>query len=255
MLRKIKMDYKICATCGETKNLTEFNRTKHGNLKKSCKVCVKARIKNYADKNAEKVKETKRKSYRKRLAERSREPEAKTCTSCGVFKLACEFTAFRSNCKQCVSEYNKKYRELNSERVSQTSKKWREENKAYLSEKKKEYVALNRPACRARVNKWDKANRATRTANLWKYRAQKRQASPLWADYSKIKEFYVSANGLSMLLGEWYHVDHIVPLQSEFVCGLHCEHNLQILPATENISKGNRWWPDMWEPHPSLENK
>lgn len=33
---------------------------------------------------------------------------------------------------------------------------------------------------------------------------------------------------------------------SKKVCGLHCEANLRALPAVDNISKGNRHWPDMW---------
>ena len=41
------------------------------------------------------------------------------------------------------------------------------------------------------------------------------------------------------------HVDHIVPLQSALVCGLHCEANLEIIPGAANEAKKNYWWPDM----------
>lgn len=41
------------------------------------------------------------------------------------------------------------------------------------------------------------------------------------------------------------HVDHIVPLQSDSVCGFHTEQNLQLLVASDNSMKGNHWWPDM----------
>ena len=40
-------------------------------------------------------------------------------------------------------------------------------------------------------------------------------------------------------------VDHVVPITSDFVSGLHCWHNLQLLTKSENSSKLNRFWPDM----------
>jgi 5-methylcytosine-specific restriction endonuclease McrA len=48
-----------------------------------------------------------------------------------------------------------------------------------------------------------------------------------------------------------HEVDHIVPLKSPLVCGLHVEHNLQVIPATQNRRKHNRVWPDM--PAPAAE--
>lgn len=54
-----------------------------------------------------------------------------------------------------------------------------------------------------------------------------------WADMEKIAEIYAKAKELGM------HVDHIIPLKHELVCGLHCEANLQILPPDENIAKRN----------------
>lgn len=43
---------------------------------------------------------------------------------------------------------------------------------------------------------------------------------------------------------EW-EVDHIVPLQSKLVCGLHNEFNLAVITKSENLTKRNYYWPDM----------
>ena len=72
-----------------------------------------------------------------------------------------------------------------------------------------------------------------------------RQATPSWANRFFIEEAYALARLRTEVTGIKWHVDHVVPLQSDVVCGLHCEGNLRVIPASENISKHNRYWPDM----------
>lgn len=76
--------------------------------------------------------------------------------------------------------------------------------------------------------------------NRGAYRARKlrrkeatRLATPPWSDMAKINQIYRKCP-------KGHHVDHIVPLQGENVCGLHVYWNLQYLPAEENIRKSNR---------------
>lgn len=70
------------------------------------------------------------------------------------------------------------------------------------------------------------------------------RATPPWVDLDLIREFYDLAARTEALTGERYHVDHIVPLNGKTVSGLHNQFNLQILPWRDNLSKGNRHWPD-----------
>lgn len=69
-------------------------------------------------------------------------------------------------------------------------------------------------------------------------------AKPKWANTNKIREIYAERDRLNKDLSdpETYHVDHIVPICSDEVCGLHCEDNLRVVPASQNQSKGNRYW-------------
>ena len=65
-------------------------------------------------------------------------------------------------------------------------------------------------------------------------RAAKLNATPPWANLLAIHKFYDNRPGGS-------HVDHIVPLQGNDVCGLHILINLQYLTAFQNRSKGNKF--------------
>ncbi len=68
-----------------------------------------------------------------------------------------------------------------------------------------------------------------------------RLATPPWVDSRKIREIYAARVQIEIETGVPHDVDHIVPLVSRKVCGLHCEANLRIVPATENRSKSNKF--------------
>lgn len=67
-----------------------------------------------------------------------------------------------------------------------------------------------------------------------KRRAKIKNAIPKWADLNKIKEIYLNCP-------EGYQVDHIIPINSKYVCGLHVENNLQYLEKNLNNIKSNKF--------------
>lgn len=161
------------------------------------------------------------------------------------------------------AEYYRKNRESFRARID----KYREENLEKINERRRElwYVdhEKNMLAERARkeqkhsyylANKADKeAKRKARFAAdpgkyaaMWAKRdAAKKRAVPKWANSAVVTQIYRNARFLSETLGEPYEVDHIVPLQSDLVCGLHWEGNLRVITQYENKRKSNSHWPDM----------
>jgi hypothetical protein len=133
------------------------------------------------------------------------------------------------------AKYRKDYYKKNREHIRNQDKKH------YSAEYHKQWRENNREQRRAADAAWAKANPGKRCAIVMKRHAQKLKAVPKWAEYEKeqIRALYIQRDIIIKETGIPHHVDHIVPLQSKFVCGLHCLSNLQILTAEENISKSN----------------
>ena len=174
-----------------------------------------------------------------------------TCTKCGVNKPLSHFpkrntrpAGINSSCKDCVSLVNKASYQAGAEK-RRVAAKARRLLKGSDLEYQKAYREANREKLREYFRDRGKKRLPQDLAKKAARRARKLKALVAWADTSSLRLIYDRATTLSKELGEQHQVDHIVPLAHPLVCGLHCEANLQIIPAEENLRKGNRYWPDM----------
>jgi 5-methylcytosine-specific restriction endonuclease McrA len=130
--------------------------------------------------------------------------------------------------------YNKR------EEVKDRKNEWYQENRETVIN-----TAATRPAhvLREYRNTW-KANHKTQIRADTKARRRKhRDATPPWLSRkqkSEIRQIYQVAITMTQTTGEQYVVDHIVPLRSEEVCGLHVPWNLRVITQEENLKKSNK---------------
>lgn len=104
-----------------------------------------------------------------------------------------------------------------------------------------------RSCSKARMRAWHAANPAKQRAlNAARQSARRAAAGKRvpWYDSLAVKEVYSEADARRRA-GEDVQVDHLVPLRSKLVCGLHVQGNLVVVPRGSNQAKGNRTWPDM----------
>lgn len=206
---------KQCFRCKESKPYSYFHKAHRNNdgYSSYCKLCAKAATMESYWRNPERVR-----------------ARARNWAKANAAK--CRLT-------------NQRWINENREHVRARDRARYQRDKQKILDRQKQYAAKNRDKTNAIKRRWSRLHPECGRANCRARQALKRQAVPVWADFSKIKAFYAKARKLEERTGERYHVDHIVPLKSPLVCGLHCEENLTILKAPENIRKGNRAWPDM----------
>lgn len=170
----------------------------------------------------------------------------KRCSLCSGLKPLDQFhkqTRVRSGlqpqCKVCTTALAASYYRNNKDRILKRNAAWKKAHPTVVRNMGAAQYQRTKERHRAQMKAWSENNRDLVRAFAMKHYAQRMRAVPRWADHDKIKLVYQKAN-------EWgMQVDHVVPLQSDTVCGLHVWENLQLLAPSINASKQNRYWPDM----------
>jgi hypothetical protein len=201
----------------------------------------------------------------------------KQCRVCLIDKPFSEFYRRIASCKPCFSKQQSERYRADPDAVKKRVAEWKKNNKERDAINEAAYRDRNRASINARAmqryyenkerqrkssaawrakNKeriaqknaeWERLNSDKAAAKQARRRSQKHLATPRWADPVAIFSYYALAKDLTKKTGVKFSVDHMVPLRSPLVCGLHVENNLQVIELSRNSAKRNRFWPDMPE--------
>ena len=174
----------------------------------------------------------------------------KTCSKCNEDKSEESFykkkgykNGLSSSCKACEKAYHADRYEDNKDHITKRNAEWARNNPEKKAAISKASGIRNREKRNQQARAFKKRNKAQVNASNAFRRASVREATPPWLDdchKQEIKALYVLSQKFERLFGLKYHVDHIVPLNGETVCGLHVPWNLQILESKMNLKKSNR---------------
>jgi hypothetical protein len=160
--------------------------------------------------------------------------------NCKSFPLGKVYT-----CKPCAKVKSVGWNNKNKERKSVSGKLHYENNKEpYLERARKStWQKDNRERVKELRRVWRENNPEKSYALVAQRRAKRLQAMPPWLSKKQLEEIqniYRVCKKVSQTTGKKHHVDHVIPLQGNNVCGLHVPWNLAIIPARLNLSKSNK---------------
>ena len=172
-----------------------------------------------------------RKEYQKKWYEKNKETHLKRATE--------YHTANKDFINKKKRDKYKALPEEEKEKVRKKKKQWEVQNRETFLLGKKAYRDTNRDKINLYFVQYRKDNPDKVAYHEANARARRFKLTPYLTKEQKlsIKNMFQLAKNFRKYTGENWHIDHIRPLSKG---GLHTPNNLQVVPATWNLIKGNK---------------